>query len=513
MVCFPLRSSVTQSFSTVNIFLDKFDHYQGGEMKNFAQLLGKHLETSGMKQTHVASTANISYNYLQRLLAGDRNPSDQVVSKLAQAFHLSPEQTGELFAAAGYAPPVALLQSALNQPQIGDILPVPSSGGNPTTRLTQQLYRLIQDIPEALHTSFFEEMKHFLGYARYKYVLSQGANLLDLEGVLSHTRPTHYTQEASPLSSPSLNFIAQLVGELHQDLEKEPIAPTAEVSQPPQVVEDMLSAIDTLTGNILSGEIQTGHYQPHFIVQTLDLLREGAPWEIRRRIAEALPGLCQLDVSGAEQLMEALRLDMDEVRGADIRRRVIEALPSLVEASSSALPTASKLLIPKPGDDKYVALTTVEVCGDMQMQVKQLLEGRAVLPPDELSRFTVFLQENQRELVRIQRQLLTAWEGVEREALQFSLAVHDLLCAPDTLLLSLREGLHSPERLLQWVAIRYVERVLFARPRDTLELYKMVLQPTTPRNVRRAVARALPKLLQCLKEASLPTRTLARSVI
>ena len=297
---------MTQSFSTVNIFLDKFDHYQEGEMKNFAQLLGKHLETSGMKQTHVASTANISYNYLQRLLAGDRNPSDQVVSKLAQAFHLSPEQTGELLAAAGYAPPIALLQSALNQPQAGDILPVPSSGGNPTTRLTQQLYRLIQDIPEALHTSFFEEMKHFLGYARYKYVLSQGANLLDLEGVLSHTRPTHYTQEASPLSSPSLNFIAQLVGELHQDLEKEPIAPTAEVSQPPQVVEDMLSAIDTLTGNILSGEIQTGHYQPHFIVQTLDLLREGAPWEIRRRIAEALPGLCQLDVSGAEQLMEAL---------------------------------------------------------------------------------------------------------------------------------------------------------------------------------------------------------------
>src|SRR5712691_8076114 len=103
-------------------------------MKDFAHLLGKHLETSGMKQTHVAATANISYNYLQRLLAGDRNPSEQVVSKLAQAFHLTPEQTGELFAAAGFAPPVTLLLSALNQPSADALLPAPNSGGNPTTR-------------------------------------------------------------------------------------------------------------------------------------------------------------------------------------------------------------------------------------------------------------------------------------------------------------------------------------------------------------------------------------------
>ena len=61
---------------------------------------------------------------------------------------------------------------------------------------------------------------------------------------------------------------------------------------------------------------------------------------------------------------------------------------------------------------------------------------------------------------------------MEREALQFSLALHDLLCAPDTLLLSLHEGLQAPERLLQWVAVRYVERVLDSRPMETLELYK-----------------------------------------
>jgi transcriptional regulator with XRE-family HTH domain len=483
-------------------------------MKKFAQLLGKHLETSGMKQTHVASTAHISYNYLQRLLAGDRNPSDQVVSKLAQALHLSPEQTGELLVVAGYAPPVALFQSTLHQPQTEDLLPVPNSEVSPTTRLTQHLYRLIHDIPEALHASFFEEMKHLLGYARYKYVLSQGAHLLDLDRVLSHTTvPTHPVEDASPFTSPSLDLIAQLVGELHQEREEEAIAPTEEGPQAPRIVEDMLSAIDTLTGNILTGEISIGHYQPHFIVQTLDLLREGAPWEIRRRIAEALPGLCQLDVAGAQRLMEALRMDRDPVRGVDIRRRVIEALPSLMEASPSAVPAAIKLLHPKQEDDKYVALTIVEVCGDMQIQVKQLLERGAMLTADEHALSTASLQESQIELAKIQRQLLADWEDAEREALRFSLVLHDLLCAPDTLLLSLREGLRAPQRLLQWVAVRYLERVLFSRPLETLALYKLVLHPTTPRNVRRTVAKALPHLLQCLKEASLPIRTLARSVI
>ena len=275
-------------------------------MKKFAQLLGKHIETSGMKQTHVASTADIT-DSIQRLLAGDRNPSDQVVSKLAQALHLSPEQTGELLVVAGYAPPVALFQSALQQPQTEDLLPVPTRRGKSNNASDTAPVQFNHDIPEALHASFFEEMKHLLGYARYKYVLSQGAHLLDLDRVLSHTTvPQPILSKILhlsplPLWISSLNWWENSI----KSEKEEAIAPTEEGPQAPRVVEDMLSAIDTLTGNILTGELSLGQYQPHFIVQTLDLLREGAPWEIRRRIAEALPGLCQLDVAGAQRLMEA----------------------------------------------------------------------------------------------------------------------------------------------------------------------------------------------------------------
>ena len=83
---------------------------------------------------------------------------------------------------------------------------------------------------------------------------------------------------------------------------------------------------------------------------------------------------------------------------------------------------------------------------------------------------------------------------------------------PDTLLLSLREGLQSPDKLAQWVAARFLERILLSRPIETLELYQLLLSTTSRRNVRRTVAKALPGLLHCLKESALSTRALAHSI-
>ena len=486
-------------------------------MKKFAQLLGRYVETSGMKQTRIAAAANISYNYLQRLLAGDRNPSDQVVYKLSEALHLSVEQTGELLAAAGYAPPVALLQSATTEAQGSNSLSAPKAEASQTTLLAQQCYRLAQEIPEALQASFVEEMKHLLGYARYKYILSGGTSPLELDLSLSRLSLAHDASGLALSDRPYLDLVAQLVGALCAEPEKGNMPQAEEVSQPLQAVEDMLSAIDRLTGNILAGEVSTGNYQPQLIVQTFDMLREGAPWEIRRRIAEALPGLCQLDVSGAEHLMETLRLDIDDVRGVDIRRRVIEALPALVEASPLSLPIAIRLLHQRAEDDIYVALATVEASEDIQAKIKQLLErGLNTLTLGDVSgseTLPTLLQQSQTEIARNQRELLASWQDTERESLQFSLALHHLLCAPDTLLLSLREGLQSSEKLLQLVAARYLERLLPSRPLETLGLYKWLLHNTIRRNVRRTVAKALPALLQCLKEASLSIRAHARAVI
>ena len=468
--------------------------------KHFARLLQSYIDGSGIKRTHVASVAGISYNYLTRLLSGTRRPSDQVVLSLARALHLSGEQTAELFAAAGFPPPAILLTDCEHL-ESDALVPAPSlEAPSQVNRLTQQLYRLGQDVPERLHAPFLEEMRCLLGYARYKYVLSGGTSPLDLERTLMLPEAPH----AFSGDQTHLDSIAQIVGELRAGGSE-----TAEATQQ-MAAEDTLSTIDHLIGNLLSGEMSASTYHPEMVTQTLEMLREGTPWEIRRRIAEALPALCRLDIAGTERLMEALRTDFDERRGPDIRRRVIEALPALFDVAPQSLPTIVRLLQPRPDDDIYVALATVEACGDIQAGARYLLEHREGRAASDLEEQIACQLP---DIARIQRAILVGREGVEQEGLQFSMALHNLLPAPDTLLISLREGIGSREMLIQLVTVRYLERILPARPAEALQLYELLLRSETQKNVRRPVAKALPALLHCLKETSLPVRALARSII
>lgn len=472
--------------------------------KQFAQLLQGYINASGVKRVHIASVAGISYNYLSRLLAGTRKPSDQVVHKLAQALHLTGEQASEFLSAAGFIPFPLLASNSdgksqeIHAPTSSSFLNEERSQAN---RLTQQFYRLVLETPETLQPALLEEMRCLLNYARFKYLLNDVTPSLDLnlnhvEAVLSETRGT-YDKQAH------LDMIAQIVGELCVDSD-EPMEKTSHVA------EDTLFTIDHLIGNLFSGEISAANYHPQLVTQVLDMLRNGTPWEIRRRIAEALPSLCRLDVVGAERLMESLRMDLDETSGPDIRRRVVEALPALFDAVPQSLPTIVKLLMPHTDDDIYVALATTEACGDIQIKSKLLLARKEEGNEPDIKQT---IHELLPEITRIQRQILMNWAGNEQESLQFSMALHNLLQAPDTLLISLEEGLKSEKRLIQLVTVRYLERVLPVRPIQALELYQLVLRTTMPKNIRRSVAKALPALLECLKKATLPTRALVRAVI
>lgn len=471
--------------------------------KQFAQLLENHVTTSGIKRVHLASVAGISYNYLTRLLAGTRHPSEQVVYGLSRELRLSRAQTAEMLSAAGFAPTAALLAEPNDRQEMENVLPPPSvvsTAENQVNRLIQQFYRLAQDIPGALQYSFLEEMRCLLGYARYKYVLNGGAPLLDLDASCSTDGPSNIRCASGEQAH--LDVIAQIVGALHA----EPDDPAREG----RFTEDTLSTLDRLIGNILTGEISAADYHPQLVTQTLEMLSKGVPWEIRRRVAEALPPLCRLDAAGALRLMEVLRMDLDEVRGPDIRRRVIEALPAFFDMTPQSNLTIVQLLQPKSGDDIYVALATVEACGDIQTRAKFLLEQKENPPPLDLGES---IRLSLPETASIQRHILINWDGGERESLQFSMALHNLLPAPDTLLISLEEGLQSQEKLIQLVTARYLERVLPTKPAEALRLYLLLPRIAVHKNVRRAVAKALPVLLQCLKETSLSTRALARSVI
>lgn len=472
--------------------------------KQFARLLQSYIHTSGVKRVYIASVAGISYNYLARLLAGTRNPSNQVVYNLAQALHLTEEQTVELISTAGFVPSVF---SSSNLDSKSQDIPGPSSLSslgeehNQINRLAHQFYRLALEIPETLQPLLLEEMRCLLSYARYKYVFGGGTPLLDLK--LRHPEPL--LPKTSPVTNDQthLDMIAQIIGELHA-------ASYDAEEKATHLAENTLSVIDQLIGNLLSGEISSATYHPQLVAQTLEMLHTGAPWEIRRRIAEALPSLCRLDVTGAKRLMESLRMDFDEIRGPDIRRRVIEALPSLFDSIPQSLPTIIGLLQPRAQDDIYVALAIIEACGDIQVKAKSLLGQKEANPDPHIESL---LRESLLEIAKLQRQTLMSWTGDEQECLQFSMALHNLLPAPDTLLLSLEEGLESKQKLVQLVAARYLKRLLPVRPIKTLDLYLLLLRTAHEKNVRRPVAKAVPALIQCLQETSLSTRTLARSVI
>jgi transcriptional regulator with XRE-family HTH domain len=470
--------------------------------KQFAELLQRYIDTSGVKRVHVASVAGISYNYLARLLAGTRNPSDQVVYNLAQALRLTQEQTAELLSTAGFVPPFLFLSNndSKSQQDSQKSVTLPSDNEHQINRLTQQFYRLVQEVPETSQSLLLEEMRCILSYARYKYVLSSGTPLLDLN--LNQTEAVSPTPHRMYDDQTRLDVIAQIIGELH--------ANSDEVVETKHLAEDTLSTIDHLIGNLLSGEISATNYHPQLVAQTLDMLQNGAPWEIRRRIAEALPSLCRLDVVGTESLMESLRMDLDEIRGPDIRRRVVEALPSFFDSVPHSLSTIIRLLQPRDNDDVYVALATIEACGDIQVKARSFsVQKRNAASPD----IEDIIHELLPEIARIQRQVLMNWTGDEQECLQFSMALHNLLPAPDTLLISLEEGLQSREPLIQLVTVRYLERILSIKPMEVLKLYQVLLQTTKQKNIRRSVGKAFPTLLQCLKGTSLSVRALTRSII
>jgi Helix-turn-helix domain len=475
-------------------------------MKTFMSLLTQYYEASGMKLNAIAGAAHISYNYLHYLLTDEtRNPSDQVVANLARALRLTGEQTGELLASAGYAP--ALLYAPLEQVPA---VQIPLGEDGPAARLAQRCFRLAQEIPETLQGPFLVELGKLFDYARYKYLFCGGISLADLrfaDGTLDGDRQTYYLPA-------DLNMMATVVAELsvkHDDQRAEDPARLEGSPHPPSVA-DMLASIDQLTGSILAGELSSAVYQPRLGEQMREILHTGVPWEIRRRITEALPGMCTFDAPGACQVLEILRLDRDEKYGVDIRRRVVEALVFLFDAAAPLLPRIVELLRPQEGDDFYVAGATMEACGDLLTRMKQQQRGGAKDTASETS-LSIPLPPEQAEILRIQRHLLVMWEGPELECLQYSLALYDLLCAPDAMLLSVREGLRSDEKRMQLVAARYLERVLPLRPMETLQVYKVILREATSRNVRRTVARAMPSLLRCMKESSLPIRTLARTVI
>lgn len=117
---------------------------------------------------------------------------------------------------------------------------------------------------------------------------------------------------------------------------------------------------DTLLSNILTGETEPGE-----MARLLSALKSGIlPWELRRRMSEALPTLVQFDAETTFRLAAILRDDYDPLRWhTDVRRRVVEALPALYAYNPEQ---SMALLEPRPQDQVYVHIAIAEALHDIE---------------------------------------------------------------------------------------------------------------------------------------------------
>lgn len=253
-----------------------------------------------------------------------------------------------------------------------------------------------------------------------------------------------------------------------------PVGPLRPLPAQPLAPEEGL--IDDLLGDILS---QAAAHPLDELFASLEETARSDRWEAKRRIAEALPKLVQLQPDGALRLAAILRGDYHPDYRADLRRRVIEALPALVELRPDA---ALELLRYRERDEVYVALATVEVLHDLRRAGK----------------------------------IDAATEAAYVAGWQYAEPLHEQVVAdlrgwlvladsdPDAALASLNERKGDPARLVKIAIQRLPPRLLPARPKETLDLLFYFLRqnddgtPAEHQNLRRPVSRALPQIFDAL---------------
>jgi transcriptional regulator with XRE-family HTH domain len=264
---------------------------------------------------------------------------------------------------------------------------------------------------------------------------------------------------------------------------EEPVRPTVlQLPQPPSTsLTPEEGMIDDLLGEILS----RGEEHPlDALFASLEAAARGEPWEVKRRIAEALPKLVQLQPEAALRLATILRQDYHPDYRADIRRRVVEAVPVLYKHQPAE---ALELLIYYDRDEVYMAMAAVEVLHD--------LENAGLIRTEVVDRYY--------KALRLEEQ-----PAVDQEVIGFlRRLLHEVNTAPDLALASLNADRTHPERIFRIAIQRVTPRLLKARPDQALDLMLYYLRraddgrPVEHQNLRRPVSKALPDVLELLVEA------------
>jgi transcriptional regulator with XRE-family HTH domain len=229
-----------------------------------------------------------------------------------------------------------------------------------------------------------------------------------------------------------------------------------------------LLVLDEMLGFLIAG---VGEYRVDELTRLLSpdaaTLLGTATWEVKRRILNAIPELLKLDIEKTTTLLRLLREDRpDPLWGVDIRRRAVEILPALARHD---LDTVRELLRPRPGDDVYTVIPTIEAATDL-------------LPEKE-----------RRPLLD---KVITRCSKQEQEVLRFlTTLLAQIAQDPQAALQTIEDIKTDPDRLIKICAGRALSRLLARAPEQVLELGHFFFRradgiPREHRNVRRAVVRS-----------------------
>ena len=149
------------------------------------------------------------------------------------------------------------------------------------------------------------------------------------------------------------------------------------------LVENNEPMLDNLLGKLISGSMELNNLTPGdlFFKVLLEKAKSGG-WEMKRRITEALPSLCSLNLDEATHIMNILRDDYDEERWKDdLRRRVVESLGK----GETGNPTPI-----------YCRIKSVDLFNILEVRGKdQIFTFYAILEVlDELSKMSVFKKDS-----------------------------------------------------------------------------------------------------------------------
>jgi transcriptional regulator with XRE-family HTH domain len=380
-------------------------------------LLKRYREQAELSQSELATGAGLSASTISRVESGERGPlgKRKQVLALARALELSQADTDMLLSAADLAPSAA-----------------PELALHPRD---ETLYRIAQEL-EALRTS------PEITPSQVRFV--EETLLLVLRGA----------RTALP--------------ETELDVVSGGVPSTPGLSEEERYLDDLL-------GDCISGRL-AGEQTPFTVFAAV---ARSPRWELKRRLAEALPALLSVDAEWTIPLMRTLRDDPpDPEWRTDIRRRVIEAAPSLWEVKPEQV---ESLLRWREGDEVYAVLASLDSVAEIESRGAdaQLLER---IRTDLLAH----VRAEWSEAATVYAQILKQAEHT-----------------PDAALGAIRERLHSQDRLMRICLARSLHHLLDVRPADTLKLMEYLLRQeeghsAEHQNVRRAVARHPEKLIAWL---------------